>query len=182
MKSQQPITQSIILVGMMGAGKSSVGRQIAARLSLPFVDADIEIEAAAGCSIVEIFERHGEEAFRDGERRVIARLLAGPPHVLATGGGAFMDEQTRDTIAERGLSIWLRAELEVLLARVSKRSDRPILQAIDQRAKLTELMILRDPIYKLADITVESVDGPLEQTTDKVIEALTYRLGASEQT
>ncbi len=179
---QLPSNRSIVLIGMMGAGKSSIGRRVAARLSLPFVDADAEIEAAAGCSIAEIFERHGEAEFRAGERRVVARLLAGPTHVLATGGGAFMNEQTREVIAKSGVSIWLRAELEVLLQRVSRRNDRPMLQATDQRARLIELMKLRDPVYALADFIVESTDDPLEQTADRVIEALSQHLAACEQT
>jgi shikimate kinase len=177
---QNPITKSIVLIGMMGAGKSSIGRRLATRLSLPFIDADAEIEAAAGCSIAEIFERHGEEEFRAGERRVVARLLGGPPHVLATGGGAFMNEQTRDIIRDRGISIWLRADLDVLLQRVSRRNDRPMLQAEDQRARLVELMEQRDPWYAHADLVVESTDGPLEQTADRVYEVLEQYLTANE--
>ena len=165
---------------MMGAGKSSIGRRVAARLSLPFIDADAEIEAAAGCSIEEIFERHGEAEFRDGERRVVARLLAGPVHVLATGGGAFMNAQTREVIAENSISIWLRADIDVLLRRISRRNDRPMLQSTDQRARLIELSEQRDPVYALADSVVESTDGPLEQTAERVIEALSQHLAAYE--
>ena len=165
---------------MMGAGKSSIGRRVAARLSLPFIDADAEIEAAAGCSIEEIFERHGEAEFRDGERRVVARLLAGPVHVLATGGGAFMNAQTREVIAENSISIWLRADIDVLLRRISRRNDRPMLQSTDQRARLIELSEQRDPVYALADSMVESTDGPLEQTAERVIEALSQHLAAYE--
>lgn len=180
MTLQNPIKKSIVLIGMMGAGKSSIGRRLATRLSLPFIDADAEIEAAAGCSIAEIFERHGEDEFRAGERRVVARLLAGPPHVLATGGGAFMNEQTREIIGDRGISIWLRADLDVLLQRVSRRNDRPMLQAADQRARLVELMELRDPWYAHADLVVESTEGPLEQTADRVYEVLEQYLSANE--
>ncbi len=165
---------------MMGAGKSSIGRRVAARLSLPFIDADAEIEAAAGCSIEEIFERHGEAEFRDGERRVVARLLAGPVHVLATGGGAFMNAQTREVIAENSISIWLRADIDVLLRRISRRNDRPMLQSTDQRVRLIELSEQRDPVYALADSMVESTDGPLEQTAERVIEALSQHLAAYE--
>jgi len=178
---QQPIDKSIVLIGMMGAGKSSIGRRVATRLSLPFIDADAEIEAAAGCSITEIFERYGEEEFRAGERRIVARLLAGPAHVLAAGGGAFMNEQTRKIIAIRGISIWLRADLEVLLQRVSRRTDRPMLQVADQRTSLIELMERRNPLYARADLTVESTDGPLEQTADRVIEVLEQYLAACEK-
>lgn len=181
MTVQQPIDKSIVLIGMMGAGKSSIGRRVATRLSLPFIDADAEIEAAAGCSITEIFERYGEEEFRAGERRIVARLLAGPAHVLAAGGGAFMNEQTRKIIAIRGISIWLRADLEVLLQRVSRRTDRPMLQVADQRTSLIELMERRNPLYARADLTVESTDGPLEQTADRVIEVLEQYLAACEK-
>ena len=175
-----PAKKSIVLIGMMGAGKSSIGRRVAARLLLPFIDADAEIETAAGCSVAEIFERHGEVEFRDGERRVVARLLAGPVHVLATGGGAFMNAQTREIIAENGISIWLRADIDVLLRRVSRRNDRPMLNSTDQRGRLVELMKLRDPFYALADLTVESTDGPLEQTAERVIEGLSQHLATCE--
>ena len=167
--------RTIALVGLMGAGKSCIGRRLAARLDLPFIDADREIEEAAGCAISEIFARHGEQAFRDGERRVILRLLDGPPHVLATGGGAFMDPRTRDAIRERAVSVWLRADIELLLRRVSRRSDRPLLQVADQRQKLEELMALRDPVYATADIAVDSADGPPEATLERVLSALSAR-------
>ena len=121
--------RTVVLVGLMGAGKTKIGRRLAARLNLPFFDSDCEIEAAAGETIEEIFANRGERVFRDGERRVIARLLAGPVHVLATGGGAFMDPATRAVIAQRGVSVWLRADLDVLMARVARRTDRPLLQA-----------------------------------------------------
>lgn len=162
----------IVMVGLMGAGKSSIGRRLAARLKLPFVDADSEIEAAAGCTIAEFFERHGEAAFRDGERRVIARLLDGPRKVLATGGGAFMDEATRDAIADHGVSVWLRADLETLVRRTSRRSDRPLLNDGEPEEILKNLMDTRYPIYEQADIVVESDDGPPEQTVERVILAL----------
>ncbi|MEX0815529.1 MAG: shikimate kinase [Dongiaceae bacterium] len=167
-----PIDKTIVLVGLMGAGKSCIGRRLAARLDLPFVDADREIEEAAGCSIPEIFERHGEQAFRDGERRVIRRLLDGPVRVLATGGGAFMDPQTRAAIRARAVSVWLRADLELLLRRVSRRNDRPLLQVDDPRGRLVELMAERHPIYAEADIAVDSEDGPPEATLERVLAAL----------
>ena len=166
------VDRTIVLVGLMGAGKSAIGRRLASRLGMPFVDADTEIERAAGCSIRDIFELHGEGAFRDGERRVIARLLARPPHVLATGGGAFMDADTRATIRERGISIWLRADLDLLVSRVSRRNDRPLLAGGDSRAVLQRLMEERHPIYAEADIVVESMDGPHEQTVQSVLNAL----------
>ena len=180
MTLKTPITKSIVLIGMMGAGKSSIGRRLATRLLLPFIDADTEIEVAAGCSIEEIFERHGEDEFRAGERRVVARLLAGPPHVLATGGGAFMNEQTRGIIKNRGISIWLQADLDVLLQRVSRRNDRPMLQTDNQRTRLVELMEQRDPWYAHADLVVESTDGPLEQTAGRVFEVLEQYLSAND--
>jgi shikimate kinase len=170
------LPKTVVLVGLMGVGKTAIGKRLSQRLDLGFVDADKEIEAAAGCSIAEIFERHGEQSFRDGERRVIQRLLENPVHVLSTGGGAFMDPETRARIAERGISIWLRAELELMLKRVSRRNDRPLLQVADPRAKLEELMALRYPVYALADITVDSVDAPPEVTVERVYEALSAHL------
>ncbi|MFO1058053.1 MAG: shikimate kinase [Dongiaceae bacterium] len=164
--------RTIALVGLMGAGKSCIGRRLAARLELPFVDADREIEEAAGCSIPEIFARHGEQAFRDGERRVILRLLEGPPHVLATGGGAFMDPRTRASIREHAVSVWLRADLELLLRRVSRRTDRPLLQVADPRGRLTQLMAERHPVYAEADVIVDSADGPAEVTLERVLAGL----------
>ena len=164
---------SIVFVGLMGAGKSAIGRRLANRLGMPFVvDADTEIERAAGCSITDIFELHGEAAFRDGERRVIARLLARPPHVLATGGGAFMDPETRAAIRENGISVWLRADLDLLVSRVSRRNNRPLLAGGDPRGILQRLMAERHPIYSQADIVVESRDGPHEQTVELVLGAL----------
>lgn len=170
------IHRTLVLVGLMGAGKSCIGRRLATRLDLPFVDADKEIEEAAGCSIPEIFERHGEQAFRDGERRVILRLLEGPTCVLATGGGAFMDPRTREAIRARGISIWLRADLDLLVRRVARRNDRPLLQVDDPRRKLEELMAIRYPVYAEADLTVDSQDGPPDATLERVLEALTAYL------
>lgn len=164
--------KTIVLVGLMGAGKSCIGRRLAARLDMPFLDADREIEEAAGCSIPEIFARHGEQAFRDGERRVILRLLEGEPCVLATGGGAFMDPRTRAAIKQRAVAVWLRAELDLLARRVARRNDRPLLQVADPRQKLEELMTARYPVYAEADLTVDSQDGPPEATLERVIAAL----------
>lgn len=165
-------SRSIVLVGLMGAGKTNIGRRLANRLHLPFIDADSEIEAAAGATIEEIFQRHGEAYFRDGERRVIARLLDGPVHVMAAGGGAFMDAQTRARIRERAISIWLRADIELLLARVARRDNRPLLKDGDRRAILAALIEKRHPIYAEADIVVDSIDGPPELTLGKVVSEL----------
>jgi shikimate kinase len=164
--------RTIVLVGLMGAGKTKIGRRLAARLNLPFFDSDSEIEAAAGETIEEIFRHRGEAVFRDGERRVIARLLAEPVHVLATGGGAFMDPATRAVIGRRAVSVWLRADLDVLLARVVRRNNRPLLQQQDPRAVLAELIERRHPIYEEADLVIDSGEGPLELTTTRVIDAL----------
>jgi shikimate kinase len=164
--------RAIVLVGLMGAGKTKIGRRMAARLNLPFFDSDEEIETAAGETIEEIFRHRGETVFRDGERRVIARLLSGPIHVLATGGGAFMDPATRALIASRAVSVWLRADLDVLFARVSRRSNRPLLKTPDPRAVLGELIERRYPIYAEADVMVESGDGPPETTASRAIAAL----------
>ena len=170
------VPRTIVMVGLMGAGKSAIGRRIAQRLGLPFVDADAEIERAAGQTIEEIFATHGEAYFRDGERRVIARLLGEPVHVLSTGGGAFMDPETRRLIAERGISVWLRAELEVLLRRTSRRSNRPLLKGRDPAEVLIKLMELRYPVYAQADIVIESTDGPPEATVQQAIDALARHL------
>lgn len=178
----QRLNKTIVLVGLMGAGKSCVGKRLAACLGLPFVDADREIEAAAGgCSISDIFAIHGEKVFRDGERRVIQRLLGNPMHVLATGGGAFMDPSTRALIKEKALSIWLKAELEQLLKRVGRRNDRPLLQNVDPRAKLAELIEVRYPIYAEADLTVESADGPPDVTVQRVLHAIESELDRTIQ-
>jgi shikimate kinase len=173
--------RSIVLVGLMGAGKSCIGKRLSQHYGLPFIDADREIETAAGCSISDFFELHGEQAFRDGERRVIARLLGNPQHVLATGGGAFMDPQTRQMIKERSISIWLRAELDQLLKRVGRRNDRPLLKNVDQRTKLSELIDVRYPVYAEADIVVDSADGPPEMTLDRVLQALEEHLDQAPQ-
>lgn len=164
--------RSIVLVGMMGAGKSSVGRRLAARLGLPFVDADNEIESAAGLSIPEIFARHGEPAFRSGEQRVIARLLEGGPQVLATGGGAFMNAETRAAIRQKGISIWLKADFDVLMGRIKRRNDRPMLQTDDPAATLRQLMEARCPTYAESDLTVESREIPHGAVVDDIIAAL----------
>ncbi len=137
-----------MLVGMMGAGKSTIGRRLAARLRLPFLDADIEIEAAAGMSIPEIFETHGEPYFRDGEARVIARLLGSGPAVIATGGGAFMREETRDRIRDKAVSIWLKADVDIIMKRVKRRADRPLLQTEDPTATVSRLLEAREPVYR----------------------------------
>jgi shikimate kinase len=164
--------RTIVMVGLMGARKTSVGRRLAQRLGLDFIDADHEIEAAAGCTIEEIFERFGETAFRDGERRIIQRLLERPPHVLATGGGAFIDAETRSRIKGAAVSVWLNADLEVLVRRVGRRNNRPLLKRGDPRDVLTALMQQRNPIYAEADIRIDSADGPTDATVDRVVEAL----------
>jgi len=164
--------RSIVLVGMMGAGKSSVGRRLAARLGIPFVDADAEIEKAASMTIPEIFATQGEPYFRAGEARVIARLLEGGPQVLATGGGAFMNAETRATIGAKGISIWLKAPLDVLLKRIRRRSDRPLLANDDQEATLNKLIAERYPVYALADLTVESRDVPHEAIVGEIVTML----------
>lgn len=164
--------RTIVLVGLMGAGKTNIGRRLAARLNLPFFDSDGEIEAAAGETIEEIFRNRGEAVFRDGERRVIARLLGQPTHVLATGGGAFMDPETRTVIARCGVSVWLRADIETLLTRVSRRTNRPLLKQGNPRAVLEELIARRYPVYAEADITIDSGDSPADATASRTIEAL----------
>lgn len=170
---EPPARRHLVLVGLMGAGKSCIGRRLAQRLGRDFVDADSEIEAAAGCSIPEIFERHGEPAFRDGERRVIARLLESEtPLVIATGGGAYMDPRTRAAIREAGVAVWLRAELELLLRRTARRDNRPLLQRDDPRRVLTRLIEERHPVYAEAEVTVDSLDGPPEATLERVLGAL----------
>ena len=168
--------RSIVLVGMMGAGKSSVGRRLAGRLGIPFVDADIEIEKAAGMTITEIFASQGEPYFRAGEARVIARLLEGGPQVLATGGGAFMSADTRTNIRAKGVSVWLRATIEVLSRRIKRRNDRPLLTTADPVETLRRLMDERYPVYAEADLTVESRDVPHEAIVDEIIEGLRGRL------
>jgi shikimate kinase len=166
------VSRTVALVGLMGAGKTSIGRRLAQELTLPFIDADSEIEAAAGQSIEDIFERHGEAHFRDGERRVIARLLDGAPHVLATGGGAFLDPTTRALLRERAIAIWLKADLDILLSRVGRRNHRPLLKQGDKRAILEKLMVERHPIYAEAAITIDSSDGPPEEMVTQVMTRL----------
>jgi shikimate kinase len=166
-------SRSIVLVGMMGVGKSSVGRRLAARLAIPFTDADSEIEKAAGMTIAEIFARHGEPYFRSGEGRVIARLLEGGPQVLATGGGAFMNADTRALIKLKGISIWLHAEFDVLLRRTSKRrGDRPLLHTDDPAETLRKLLAEREPTYALADLTVQSREVAHDAIVADVMTAL----------
>ena len=165
-------TKSIVFVGMMGVGKSAIGLRAAERLKLQFVDADDEIEKAAGCSISDIFELHGEHAFRDGERRVIHRLLDGPVKVIATGGGAFMNEATRAAIKACAHSIWLRADFDTLWRRVSRRNNRPLLKTADPQGTMRGLIEERYPVYAEADLIVDSTDGPREATVDRVIDAL----------
>ena len=164
-------TRAIVLVGMPGSGKSAVGRRLAARLDLPFVDADEEIERAAGKPITDIFKDHGEPYFRDGERKVIARLLRSGPLVLATGGGAFMVAETQENIRHGGISIWLKAELSLLLRRVLKRNNRPLLEK-DPEGVMRQLMETRYPVYANADITVESHDLPHDAIVGEIIDAL----------
>jgi shikimate kinase len=166
----------IVLVGMMGAGKSTVGRRLAARLRLPFLDADIEIEAAAAMSIPEIFESRGEAYFRDGEARVIARLLEAGPAVLATGGGSFLREETRRRVGEKAISIWLKADSDIILRRVKRRADRPLLQTPDPAATIDRLIAEREPAYRHADITIWSRDVPHDKIVDECVEALHGRV------
>ena len=163
--------RSIVLVGMMGAGKSSIGRRLASRLGIPFIDADTEIESAAGMTIPEIFEKHGEPYFRAGEARVIARLLDNGPQVLATGGGAVMDPQTRALIGQKGISIWLKADIDVLLKRTKRRNDRPLVE------KIKDLLPVREPIYAQADIIIQSRDEPHDTIIDEIMGELPKRLG-----
>jgi shikimate kinase len=169
------LEKTLVLVGMMGAGKTSVGRRLAGTLGVPFRDADVEIEAAAGCTINDIFERFGEPAFRDGERKVIARLLSDPPHVLAAGGGAFIDEETRRRIKESAVSIWLRAPLDLLIQRVLRKDHRPLLRNTDGRATLERLLSQREPIYAQADIVIESDEGPHDVVVKRIVAALDER-------
>lgn len=169
--------RSVVLVGMMGAGKSSIGRRLAQQLGTPFVDADTEIEKAAGMSIPDIFASHGEPAFRFGEARVIARLLDGGPQVLATGGGAYMSEDTRARICDKGISVWLKAEFEVLMRRIRRRQDRPLLKTDDPGTTLRALIEERYPIYALADITIQSRDVPHDKIVDEIVSALTAHMG-----
>jgi shikimate kinase len=169
----RPLDRPVVLVGLMGAGKTAVGRRLAARLGLPFFDADHEIEAAAGRSVAAIFAELGEPAFRDGERRVIARLLDGPASVIATGGGAFIDPHTRAAVKARAISIWLRADLDLLVKRTARSDRRPLLKRGDPRAILAGLAEQRHPLYAEADLVVDSLDIPPERMVDRVLAALT---------
>jgi shikimate kinase len=173
--------RSAVLVGMMGAGKSSIGRRVALRLGIPFVDADAEIEKAAGMTIPDIFAMHGEPDFRAGEARVIARLLESGPQVLATGGGAFMNADTRAVIGAKGVSVWLKAEFEVLMRRIKRRHDRPLLKTDDPGATLRALMDERYPVYALADVTVQSREVPHEKIVDEIVSGLAAHLGLPYQ-
>lgn len=173
-------SRSIVLIGLMGAGKTAVGRRLANRLELPFTDADAEIELAAGQTVSEIFAEHGEPYFREGESRVIARLLLAGPQVLATGGGAYMSAGTRANIKSRGISVWLKADLPVLLHRVRRRDNRPLLAAGEPETVMRELMQKRYPIYAKADITVESRDVPHDVMVSDVVEALARWLGQAK--
>ena len=164
--------RSIVLVGHMGAGKTTIGRRLAARLGLPFCDADAEIEKAAGLTIAEIFKRYGEPSFREGESRVIHRLLSGAPMVVATGGGAFMNENTRAIIAQRAVSVWLKASIDVLMRRVERRGERPLLATGNPRETMERLLQVRGPVYALADLSVETGDGPHETAVEQIIDQL----------
>lgn len=166
------VDRTLVLIGLMGAGKSSVGRRLAHTLGLNFVDSDKEVEIAAGCSVNEIFDLYGEKGFRDGERRVIARLLDGTPQVLATGGGAFMNDETRALIKQRGLSIWLDADVDLLVERTSRRDTRPLLREGDPAEILRNLAAERYPVYAEADLRVKTADGPHEQMVRVIVEAL----------
>ena len=172
--------RSLVLVGLMGCGKSSVGKRLASRLGLPFVDADDEIVKAAGQSINEIFAEHGEAYFRDGERRVIQRILAGGPQILATGGGAFMNAETRAAIRQNGISVWLKADLPVLMRRVMKRDNRPLLKTGDPETVMRGLIAERYPVYAEADLVVESRDVAHEVIVTEIVEALRSRLALAQ--
>lgn len=164
--------RAIVMIGLMGAGKSAIGKRLAAWLELPFSDADQEIERAAGRTISDIFAENGESYFRDGERRVLARLLAEGPKVLATGGGAFMNPETRARIAEAGISVWLRADLDTLMQRVMRRDNRPLLKAPDPRAVMQKLIAERYPVYAEADLVIDSRDVAHEVIVDEIVRAL----------
>jgi shikimate kinase len=166
------LDKPVVLVGLMGVGKTTVGRRLAARLQLPFTDADEEIEKAAGLSIAEMFSRYGEAAFRDGERRVIQRLMTGPVQVIATGGGAFVDAETRQQILMHGIAVWLTADIDLLVERTARRENRPLLQHGNPRDVLTDLLARRTPAYQQAPIHVMSERGPHDQSVDAIIAAL----------
>lgn len=167
--------RTIVLVGLMGAGKTTVGRRLAKKLGLPFVDSDHEIEKAAGMSVAEIFECFGEADFRSGERRVIGRLLDGKPQVVATGGGAFINDETRALIKEKGTSIWLDADIDVLVERTARRDTRPLLKTGDPKEILMRLAAERAPFYSEADLRIASSDGPHEDVVERIVEALKER-------
>ncbi|MBB5519720.1 shikimate kinase [Amphiplicatus metriothermophilus] len=171
------VDRTVALVGMMGAGKTTVGRRLAARLALPFCDADAEIEKAAGMSVSDLFALHGEESFRRGEAQVIARLLAGPPHVLATGGGAVVDPGTRRLLKERAITVWIRADAETLARRAARRDTRPLLREGDPRAVIERLLAERAPYYAQADIAVDSQPGPHAATVALILDAIAEHLG-----
>lgn len=171
------LDRPVILVGLMGAGKTRVGRRLAERLHLPFMDTDHEIENETGKTIAELFAQIGEPAFREGERRLIARLMNHSASIIATGGGAFIDPRTRAAMLEQGLVVWLRADLDTLVARTGRNNKRPLLQGVDRAEKLSELMTVRYPIYAEAHLTVDSHHGPVEQTVDAVIAALRQHCG-----
>lgn len=172
--------RSVVLVGLMGAGKSAIGRKLAAMLEMPFVDADSEIETASKMTVADLFEQYGEPEFRALEKRVIARVLKGGPRVVATGGGAFMNEQTRQTIARRGVSIWLSADVDLLMERVSRRQNRPLLQNPDPRAVMQKLMAERYPVYAHADLEVPSQDVSKDEMAARVVEAVAAFLTAGD--
>ena len=170
--SRLRLDRSIVLVGLMGVGKSTIGKRLAKRLALEFVDSDEEIERAAGLSITEIFDRFGETSLRDGERRVIARLVEGSPRVIATGGGAFINDETRALILQRCIAVWLDADVETLAARVARKDNRPLLRDKDPVTILRELAAVRNPLYAEAPIHVRSHSAPHEESVEKVLEAL----------
>lgn len=172
--------KTIVLVGLMGAGKTSVGKRLAAALGLPFRDGDDEIEKSAGLTVPEIFELYGEERFREGERRVMQRLLDAPPHVLATGGGAFMAEATRQLCAESGITVWLKADVPVLMERVRKKTTRPLLNQPNPEQVLRDLLTAREPVYALADIVVESRDAPQSVAVAEIVAALEQHLSRKD--
>jgi shikimate kinase len=174
--------RSVVLVGMMGAGKSSVGRKLGARLGLPFVDADTKIEEAAGMSIPDIFETRGEAEFRSGEARVIARLLDGGPQVLATGGGAYMNADTRALVRIKAVSVWLKADFDVLMKRIKRRTDRPMLKTADPAATLKQLMDVRYPVYAEADITIESREVLHEIIVEEILDRMRVVMKADMET
>jgi shikimate kinase len=174
------LTRIVALVGMMGAGKSALGRRLAAKLNVPFYDSDAEVVVAAGCTIPEIFRRYGEPAFRECERKVLDRLLNAPPHILATGGGAFMNEYTRSRIKTSAVSMWIDAPIDVLLTRVQRKDDRPLLKNGDPREIMTRLLKEREPFYALADLKVTSNDVPHAETVEHMVELL-KQLGVCEE-